>query len=152
MVQPLKLYSSSILLLRCFSGAILRSLKLIYDFNLKKSDLIIELTNLSHFWTFFIILKYSLLFNYNQLNDLTCVDNLNILSRTDVSTTTNRFSLIYICSNITFASQVIIKVTINFSQIMPSIFHLFKSAVWLEREIFDLFVSFLKIILIFVVY
>jgi NADH-quinone oxidoreductase subunit C len=137
--QPVKLYSSSIVLLRCFSGNILNSLKLIYDFNLKKSDIIVELNNLSNFWIFFIILKNSLLFNYIQLNDITCVDNLNILSKTDVTKTKNRFSLIYIFSNIKFASQLIVKVTINFNQMIPSIFNLFNCASWLEREIFDMF-------------
>lgn len=140
MLQPIKTYSSSILLLRCFSSTILNSLRIIYDFNLKKSDIILELTNLTHFWTFFIILKYSLLFNYNQLNDLTCIDNLNLLSRQDITIIKNRFSIVYICSNLSFASQLIIKVTINLNQIIPSIFNLFKCASWLEREIFDLFV------------
>jgi NADH-quinone oxidoreductase subunit C len=137
--QPVKLYSSSILLLRCFSGNILNSLKLIYDFNLKKSDIIVELNNLSNFWIFFIILKNSLLFNYIQLNDITCVDKLIIVSKTDVTKTKNRFSLIYIFSNIKFASQLIVKVTINFNQMIPSIFNLFNCASWLEREIFDMF-------------
>lgn len=148
--QQLKLYSSSILLLRCFSGNILSSLKLVCDFNLKKSDIIVELNNLSHFWTIFIVLKNSLLFNYIQINDITCVDNLNILSKNDVTKTKNRFSLIYIFSNIKFASQLIVKVTINFNQIVPSLFNLFNCAAWLEREIFDLFVLCLKIIQIYV--
>lgn len=137
--QHVKLNSSSILLLRCFSGNILNSLKLVYDFNLKKSDIIIELNNIKHFWTLFIVLKNSLLFNYIQLNDITCIDNLNILSKTDVTKTNNRFSLVYIFSNIKYASQIIIKVTINFNQIIPSLFNLFNCAAWLEREIFDMF-------------
>lgn len=147
--QHVKLYSSSILLLRCFSGNILNSLKLVYDFNLKKSDIIVELNNLANFWTFFIIIKNSLLFNYIQLNDITCVDNLNILSKTDVTKTKNRFSLIYIFSNIKFASQLIVKVTINYHQVVPSLFNLFNCANWLEREIFDMFVLYLKITLIY---
>jgi NADH-quinone oxidoreductase subunit C len=70
---------------------------------------------------------------------MTCVDNLNLLSKKDVTTIKNRFTLIYVCSNIKYASQLIIKVTINFNQIIPSLFNLFKCTVWLEREIFDLF-------------
>jgi NADH:ubiquinone oxidoreductase subunit C len=147
--SQINLYSSSILLLRCFSGGVLRSLKLVYDFNLKKSDIIVELNDISNFWTFFIVLKNSLLFNYIQLNDITCTDNLNILSRTDVTKTKNRFSLIYIFSNIKFASQLIVKVTINFNQVIPSLFNLFSCASWLEREIFDLFVSYSRIIPIY---
>lgn len=137
--QHVKLYSSSILLLRCFSGNILNSLKLVYDFNLKKSDIIIELNNITHFWTLFIVLKNSLLFNYIQLNDITCIDNLNILSKTNVTKTNNRFSLVYIFSNIKYASQIVVKLTINFNQIIPSLFNLFNCAAWLEREIFDMF-------------
>lgn len=148
MLNQINVYSSSILLLRCFSGNVLNSLKLIFDFNLKKSDIIVELNNLVHFWTFFMMLKYSLLFNYMQLNDITCIDNLNLLSRKDTTKVKNRFSLIYVCSNIKHASQLIVKVTINLNQVIPSLFNLFNCAAWLEREIFDLFVFCLKIILI----
>lgn len=139
MPQILKLHSSSILLLRCFSGKLLNSLKLMFDFNLKKTDIIVEFNNLDKFWTFFIILKNSLLFNYIQLNDITCVDNLNLLTKNDVTKIKNRFSLIYVFTNVKYASQIIVKLTINYPQTLPSIFNLFKGAAWLEREIFDLF-------------
>lgn len=150
--QILKLHSSSVLLLRCFSGKLLNSLKLMFDFNLKKTDIIVEFNNLDKFWTFFIILKNSLLFNYIQLNDITCVDNLNLLTKNDVTKIKNRFSLIYVFTNVKYASQIIVKLTINYPQTLPSIFNLFKGAAWLEREIFDLFVLFLKIIPICVEY
>jgi len=106
---------------------------------LKKTDLIVEFKNLSQFWTFFIVLKNSLLFNYIQLNDVTCIDNLNLLNKSDVTKIKNRFSLIYVFSNIKYASQIIVKITIDYPQTIPSIFPLFKGAAWLEREIFDLF-------------
>lgn len=140
MPQTIKLYSSSILLLRCFSGNIVRSLKLMFDFNLKKSDIIVEFDNLEKFWTFFVVLKTSLLFNYIQLNDITCVDNLNLLTKSGVTKIKNRFSLIYIFTNVKYSSQIIVKLTIDYPQTLPSIFNLFKGAAWLEREIFDLFV------------
>ena len=148
MLKLINLHASSLLLLRCFSGTIIRSLKLIYDFNLKKSDIIIELNCLTKFWTLFILLKHSILFNYTVLNDITCIDNLTNLLKLDITKITNRFSLVYICSNMKFASTIIIKVTINFNQIIPSLCNLFRCSVWLEREIFDLFVFYLKIILI----
>lgn len=147
--QTIRLHSSVLLLLRCFSSHLLHSLKLIFDFNLKKTDLIVEFKNLSEFWTFFIVLKNSLLFNYIQLNDVTCIDNLNLLNKSDVTKVKNRFSLIYVFSNIKYASQIIVKITIDYPQTIPSIFPLFKGAAWLEREIFDLFVLFLKIIPIY---
>jgi hypothetical protein len=62
-----------LILLRSFFNKIIYNIELVYDFNLLISDIIINLTSIKHFWTFMILLKNSILFNYYQLNDITCV-------------------------------------------------------------------------------
>ena len=85
-----------------------------------------------------IILNKSILFNYYQLNDITCIDNLNLINNNNDSFR-NRFTLIYVFTNIKKNSRIIIRITINNNQRIPSLVNLFDAANWLEREIYDLF-------------
>jgi NADH:ubiquinone oxidoreductase subunit C len=128
-----------IILLRTFFNKIIYNIELIYDFNLLISDIIINLTSIKHFWTFMILLKNSILFNYYQLNDITCIDNLSLLK--DIQDNNkNRFTLIYIFTNIKYNSRLLIRVTVNKNQQIPSLTNLFLCSNWLEREIYDLYV------------
>jgi len=127
-----------IILLRTFFNKIIYNIELIYDFNLLISDIIINLTSIKHFWTFMILLKNSILFNYYQLNDITCIDNLSLLK--DIQDNNkNRFTLIYIFTNIKYNSRLLIRVTVNKNQQIPSLTNLFLCSNWLEREIYDLY-------------
>ena len=128
-----------IILIRTFFNKIIYNLELVYDFNLLISDIIINLTSVKHFWTFMILIKNSILFNYYQLNDITCVDNLSLL-KTIQDNNKNRFTLIYVFTNIKYNSRLLVKLTINKNQQIPSITNLFLCANWLEREIYDMFV------------
>lgn len=123
---------------RIFNKKILDKLIINYNFNQKKIDYIINLNSIEYFWFFMILINKSLLFNFNQLNDITCIDNLNLIkhNQNDIK---NRFSLIYIFTNLSYSSRLIIKLTINNNQEVPSLTNLFNSANWLEREIYDLF-------------
>lgn len=136
--QSIRLFNI-LILLRSFFNKIIYNIELIYDFNLLISDIIINLTNIKYFWTFMIMLKNSILFNYYQLNDITCVDNLSLLKQNQ-DNNKNRFSLIYIFTNIKNNSRLIVRITINKNQRIPSLYNLFSCANWLEREIYDLFV------------
>lgn len=127
-----------IVLLRTFFNKIIYNVELIYDFNLFISDIIINLTSVKHFWTFMILIKNSMLFNYYQLNDITCVDNLSLLKGLQ-DNNKNRFTLIYIFTNIKYNSRLLIKIMVNKNQQIPSLTNLFLCANWLEREIYDLF-------------
>jgi hypothetical protein len=138
-----------LILLRTFFNKIIYNIELIYDFHLNIVDVFINITNIKYFWTFMILLKNSLLFNYYQLNDITCIDNLTLLKETQ-DNNKNRFTLIYIFTNLKYNSRLIIRLTINKNQRVPSLFNLFKSSNWLEREIYDLFVLFSRIIQIYV--
>lgn len=127
-----------LILLRSFFNKIIYNIELIYDFNLLISDIIINLTSIKHFWTFMILLKNSILFNYYQLNDITCVDNLSLLKELQ-DNNKNRFTIIYVFTNIKYNSRLLIKLTINKNQQVPSLTNLFLCSNWLEREIYDLF-------------
>lgn len=127
-----------IILIRTFFNKIIYNLELVYDFNLLISDIIINLTSVKHFWTFMILIKNSILFNYYQLNDITCVDNLSLL-KTIQDNNKNRFTLIYVFTNIKYNSRLLVKLTINKNQQIPSLTNLFLCANWLEREIYDMF-------------
>lgn len=128
-----------LILIRVFFNKIIYNLELIYDFNLLISDIIINLTSIKHFWVFMILIKNSILFNYYQLNDITCVDNLSLLKKIQ-DNNKNRFTLIYIFTNVKYNSRLIIKLTVNKNQQIPSLTNLFLCANWLEREIYDMFV------------
>jgi len=127
-----------LILLRSFFNKIIYNIELIYDFNLLISDIIINLTSIKHFWTFMILLKNSILFNYYQLNDITCVDNLSLLKELQ-DNNKNRFTIIYVFTNIKYNSRLLVRLTINKNQQVPSLTNLFLCANWLEREIYDLF-------------
>jgi NADH:ubiquinone oxidoreductase subunit C len=138
-----------LILLRTFFNKIIYNVEILYDFNLLTSDIIINITNIKHFWQLINILKHSILFNYTQLNDITCIDNLSILKDLQ-DNNKNRFTLIYVLTNIKFNSRLIIRFTINKNQRVPSLVNLFHSSNWLEREVYDLFVLFSQIIQIYV--
>lgn len=123
---------------RIFSKKIINTINIIYNFHTNNVDYIIDLTNIKYFWIFFITINKSILFNYYQLNDITCIDNLNLL-KNNVDNNKNRFTLIYIFSNLKKHSRLIIRLTINNNQRIPSLVNLYSAANWLEREIFDLF-------------
>lgn len=124
--------------IRIFSKKIINKINIFYDFQLKSINYIIDFNNLKYFWTFMIILNKSILFNYYQLNDITCIDNLNLINNNNDSFR-NRFTLIYVFTNIKKNSRIIIRITINNNQRIPSLVNLFDAANWLEREIYDLF-------------
>lgn len=86
-------------------------------------------------FSIFKILSKSLLFSYDQLINLSCVDNLNLKSYNSL----NRFSLFYVLNKINTASRLIVVIDFADKEIISSISKIYKSANWLEREVFDLF-------------
>jgi NADH:ubiquinone oxidoreductase subunit C len=133
-----------LILLRTFFNKIIYNIEIIYDFNTFISDIILNLTSIKNFWLFMIVLKNSILFNYYQLNDITCIDNLSLLKNLQ-DNNKNRFTLIYVFTNIKNNSRLYVRLTINKNQQVPSLTNLFLCANWLEREIYDLFVLFFRI-------
>ena len=128
-------YNYIYLFLRSFSYLI-ENIKIINYVNNNFSEYIITLKNNitdSDFLNFLKILKTSLIFKYKYLNDLTCSDNINLLTKT------SRFSLLYVFQNINTTSKLMIIRNIEKSTFVSSITLLYNSACWAEREIFDLF-------------
>jgi hypothetical protein len=142
-------YFPSLILLRNLLAKFIFNIELIYDFNLNKIDIFLDITKVNYFWHLIILLKNSILFNYDQLNDITCIDNLSLL-KNNQDNNKYRFTLIYVLTNIKYNSKIIIKLTINKNQRIPSLSNLFQSANWLEREIYDMFVLSFLIIQIYV--
>lgn len=136
-----------LILLRTFFNKIINDIEIIYNFNILQHDIIININNIKYFWTFMILLKNSLLLNYNQLNDITCIDNLGLL-KNNQDNNKNRFTLVYVFTNIQFNSRLIVRLTINKNQQVPSLTNLFLCSNWLEREIYDFYELYLQIILI----
>jgi|RifCSPhighO2_12_1023870.scaffolds.fasta_scaffold129174_1 NADH-quinone oxidoreductase subunit C len=128
-------YNYIYLFLRIFSHLI-KTIKIINYVNNNFSEYVIVLKNNINdlnFLNFLKILKTSLLFKYKYLNDLTCSDNLNLLTKT------TRFSLFYVLQNIITTSKLVIVRNIDKINFISSVTAFYNSACWAEREIFDLF-------------
>jgi NADH:ubiquinone oxidoreductase subunit C len=79
----------------------------------------------------FILLKF--FFKFDQLVDIAGVDNL--VKFTEKS----RFAIFYNFLNINFPERLMLEVKGNLLDYFPSVFQVFESALWPEREIWDLF-------------
>lgn len=91
-------------------------------------------SSLSFFTFGFPLLMYNLNLNYNQLINLSCIDNLNIIEEEE------RFSLIYILYSLNTSNKISINISFNEENLfIPSLTQFYKSLFWLEREIFDMF-------------
>ena len=115
---------------------LIKTIRIINYVNNNFSEYVIILKNNvtnDEFLKFLKILKTSLLFKYKYLNDLTCMDNLNIKFKS------SRFSMLYVFQNFITTSKLIIIKNIEKFESIISITSLYNSALWAEREIFDLF-------------
>lgn len=105
------------------------------------TDFFLEI-NYKYITLFFTLISKNMTYNYDQLINITCVDNLNLSNFKNLN---NRFSLVYILNSINTTSRLLISTSFSINTIVMSISTIYKSALWLEREIYDLFgVYFLK--------
>jgi len=102
---------------------------LISEIYISKNDIEIKTTP-KNIEALIWLLKYSSLFQYNQLSELTAVDVINY---------TYRFKIVYVLLSLKYGSRVIISVKTDELINIFSISYLYKSAGWLEREVWDLF-------------
>lgn len=71
---------------------------------------------------------------FDMLTELTAVDYLEYPDAVD------RFSVVYCLINTTTGERVIVKTFLNPPDLsLPSVYPLWRSADWLEREVFDMF-------------
>lgn len=105
------------------------------------TDFFLEI-NYKYIIVFFTLISKNITYNYDQLINITCIDNLNL---SNLKNENKRFSLVYILNSINTTSRLLISTSFSMNTIIMSISNIFKSALWLEREIYDLFgVYFLK--------
>ena len=97
-------------------------------------DFFIEV-DFNYLFSCFKILSKSLFFSYNQLINLTCVDNLNL----ENYNRGNRFTLAYVLSKINVGARLIVLTSFPEGKLISSITNIYKNANWLEREVFDMF-------------
>lgn len=70
----------------------------------------------------------------DQLVEITAVDYLEYPDATD------RFGVVYVLTNIATGGRLVVKTMVNDPDPqLPSVYSLWKSADWLEREVFDMF-------------
>ncbi len=80
------------------------------------------------------VLEFSQRGGFDMLVELTAVDYLEYEGATD------RFGLVYVLVNTTTGERMIIKTFLSPPELdVPSAYPLWKSADWLEREVFDMF-------------
>ena len=80
------------------------------------------------------VLAYLRESGFDMLVEMTAVDYLDYPNATD------RFGVVYVLLNTTSGEQVIIKTFVNLPEAkLPSANPLWRSADWLEREIYDMF-------------
>ena len=92
-------------------------------------------TNQSNVKIVLLFLNKHTLCRYKQLIDI---------AAEDVPTNSNRFTINYIISSITYNHRVLLSITTNELDYLPSAVSIFSSACWLEREVWDLFGVFFK--------
>jgi NADH:ubiquinone oxidoreductase subunit C len=103
----------------------------IYGIKINKNQLIIYLFSYKLI-NCLIFLKYNSITNLNSLVDIVVVDNLSYINN-------NRFELTYVFWSIYYEFRICIKLFTDEFKYIYSLSNLFKSSVWLEREIWDMF-------------
>jgi len=87
-------------------------------------------SNVNNIENLLIILRDSSWFRFSTLIDLTCVDNFP---------NSPRFEINYFLLSCYYNQRLQIKVFLEENHLVPSVSSIYKSANWLEREIWDLF-------------
>lgn len=73
-------------------------------------------------------------YGFNMLIDLTAVDYLEYEGATD------RFGVLYMLLNVTSGERLIVRTAVNLPDPkLPTVYSLWRSCDWLEREVFDMF-------------
>jgi NADH:ubiquinone oxidoreductase subunit C len=101
---------------------------------IKSNSIYLVLNNNKNFINLLLILKNLFSFNFSQLLDIIIVDRLEIKSYE-----IKRFNYLYVLLSIFSNFRIFICGFLFLFEILPSITSLFKSADWLEREIWDMY-------------
>lgn len=85
---------------------------------------------LEHLSSFLLILKNNSNCLFKVLVDITAID---------FPERSNRFEVVYHLLSIKYNSRIRVKVEVKEEDVLPSSSSVFKSAIWLEREVWDMF-------------
>jgi len=102
-------------------------------FLIKKGDNISVFIKKNIFNTVFF-LKYSFYFSFNQLLDFTVVDRLEMSIKKG-----KRFEFFYLFVSTIFNYRIFVRGFISSFESIKSLYTLYNSSVWLEREVWDMF-------------
>lgn len=97
---------------------------------LKQGSYVVFLKSVKDLIIFTKIIKSLTLFNYKMLVEAFAVDN---------PSRNLRFELNYIFRSLNTRGNIILKISVNNKIVVPSLCSIYKSAIWLEREVWDLF-------------
>jgi NADH-quinone oxidoreductase subunit C len=95
-----------------------------------RKDFLILTVEKKHLNYMFFLLKNSAFFQAKSLVDITAVDYFQ---------NKNRFQINYVFISYLFSFRVIVRCSVSLNEAVLSTEHLFPSAVWLEREVWDMF-------------
>ena len=84
----------------------------------------------------FSLISRNMYYRYEQLINMTCIDILNLYT---YKKNKNRFQIVYLLNSINTTSNLLISLLFPLDTILNSITSIFRGALWLEREIYDLF-------------
>lgn len=84
----------------------------------------------NHVFNFITFLKYNSFCQFKTLTDITAIDHPNRV---------NRFEVVYTLLSYNFNVRVNVITTIETSTFLDSVVPLYKSASWIEREVWDLY-------------
>lgn len=129
-------YNYAITLLRILAPMILK-IK-IKNYKLKEQSMVDFYIYINHKNISLVVFFFfkSILFYFEQLMNITCIDNLTKLNNTENK---QRFTVVYLLNCINTTSRMLICYNIDINTILVSLTSIFKAANWLEREIFDMF-------------
>lgn len=102
---------------------------LVKEIRLKNNEMEVKTTR-NGFRGFLYILKKHTLFRYEQLVDIAATDAIGKI---------NRFSINYLLKSLLYSTRLCVVIKTNEIISVPSITDIYKSANWLEREVWDLY-------------
>lgn len=101
---------------------------------LLKSNYFFLILKNNNFLNLFNFLKNTFFLNCSQLMDILVIDRLEMKLIKG-----KRFNYIYVILSLVYNIRIFISGFIGLFEILPSLINLYKSADWLEREIWDMF-------------
>ena len=101
---------------------------------LSRTDIICSF-NIEYFYFYFFFFKKHMNLRYTALSDLICLDLLRV---------ENRFQIFYYLLSYLENKRLAIQIFVNELAYTPSLTFVYKSAVWYEREAWDMFGIFFK--------